>query len=139
MTESVITERGEVTDTEIGQLRAAVGWDHEPGAYDRVLKGVHTYFIARANTMLTGFVSVISDGVADAFLVDLMVHPDCQHQGLGTKLVRRAVSYSKSLGVQCVHVTFNAPEEAFYRKCGFHVFGGGIIDFKTMAWNDNKQ
>ena len=92
----------------------------------------HTYFVARDNEKLVGFVSVISDGAADAFLVDLIVHPDFQKQGLGKELVRRAVKYSESIGVQCVHVTFNRSEEEFYRKCGFHIFGGGIIDFKKM-------
>jgi len=127
-----IIEKEKVTDAEICELRAKVGWDYDPGKYDFILKGVNTYFVARDNEKLIGFVSVISDGVADAFLVDLMVHPDYQKQGLGKKLVQRAIKYSKSIGVQCVHVTFNQTEEEFYRKCGFHIFGGGIIDFKTM-------
>lgn len=127
-----ITEKGKVTDAEIGELRTKVGWDYDPGKYDRILKGVNTYFIARENEKLIGFVSVISDGAAAAFMVDLMVHPDYQKQGLGKELVHRVVKYSKSIGVQCVHVTFNQTEEEFYRKCGFHIFSGGIIDFKTM-------
>ncbi|MHC4575243.1 MAG: GNAT family N-acetyltransferase [Planctomycetota bacterium] len=128
----IIYEKTPVTDAEIGELRSAVKWDHDTGTYDRVLKGVHTYFVARDKEKLIGFVSVISDGAADAFLVDLMVHPDYQKQGLGKELVQRAIKYSKSIGVQCIHVTFNPTEEQFYRKCGFHVLGGGIIDFKTM-------
>ena len=71
-----ILEKANVTDAKIGKLSAAVGWDHDTGTYDRVLKGVHTYFVARDKESLIGFVSVISDGSSDAFLVDLMVHPD---------------------------------------------------------------
>ncbi len=127
-----ILEKAKVTDAEIGKLRIAVGWDHDAGTYDRVLKGVNTYFVARDKEKLIGFVSVISGGAADAFLVDLVVHPDYQNQRLGKELVQRAVKYSKLIGVQCVHVTFNRKEEKFYKKCGFHIFGGGIIDFKTM-------
>lgn len=127
-----ITEKSSVTDAELGELRSAVGWDHEIGTYDRVLRGVKTYFVARADGKLVGFVSVISDGVADAFLVDLMIHPDKQKQELGKALVKKAVGFARNLGVQCVHVTFNQDQEGFYRKCGFHIFGGGIIDFKTM-------
>lgn len=127
-----IEEKGKVNDSEIGALRTEVGWDHTPGTYNRVLKGVYTYFTARENKKLVGFVSVISDGAADAFLVDLMVHPDFQSQGLGMELVQQAVKCSKSIGVQCVHVTFNESEKEFFRKCGFHIFCGGIIDFKTM-------
>lgn len=127
-----VAREASVTDEEIGALRATVGWDHEPGTYDRVLKGVYTYFVARDGERLVGFVSVISDGVADAFLVDLIVHPDYQNRGIGAQLVKNAVRYAKSLGIQCVQVTFNKENEDFYRKCGFHIFGGGIIDFKTM-------
>jgi len=35
--------------------------------------------------------NVISDGIGDAFLVDLMVHPDHQHHGLATALVAKAI------------------------------------------------
>ena len=122
-----ILEKAEVTDAEIVELKKAVGWDYDSGIYEHVLKGVHTYFIARDKEKLVGFISVISDGVADVFLVDLMVHPAYQKQGLGKKIVHQAVKYSKSIGVQCVHVTFNQTEEEFYRKCGFHIFGGGIV------------
>ena len=131
-----ITERTSVTDKEIGELRMSVGWDHNAGSYDKVLKGVHTYFCARENGKLIGFMTVISDGVADAFLVDLVVHSDFQKLGLGKRLVKKGTIYSKSIGVQCVHVTFNHSEEEFYRKCGFHIFGGGIIDFKHMKYEE---
>lgn len=46
--------------------------------------------------------------------------------------LRRAVGWDHDRSIQCVHVTFNRGEEEFYRKCGFHIFGGGIIDFKRM-------
>lgn len=128
----IIQEKTKVTDVEIGELRAAVGWNVDVGAYDSVLPKVYTWFTARENKKLIGFVSVISDGVADAFLVDLMIHPDYQKKGVGKEIVRTAVKFCKSIGVQCVHVTFNRSEEDFYRKCGFHIFGGGIIDFKNM-------
>jgi len=78
---------------------------------------------------------VLSDGVADAFLLDLMIHPEHQGTGLGKQLVRRAVIDMKQAGIQCVQVTFNDHLEPFYTKCGFHIFKGGIIDFKNMVYN----
>jgi hypothetical protein len=38
----------------------------------------------------------------------------------------------KDAGVRCIQVTFNENMREFYAKCGFHIFGGGIIDFKNM-------
>ena len=83
-----ILHNGEVTDPELVELRKAVGWDYTPGEYDRILEGVYAYFTARDEGNLIGFVSVISDGVADAFLVDLMVHPSYQKRGIGTELIK---------------------------------------------------
>ena len=83
---------------------------------------------------LIGYVSVLSDGIADAFLLDLVVHPDHQKNGLGSQLVRRAIADMKHAGIQCVQVTFNDQLEPFYAQCGFHIFKGGVIDFKHMDW-----
>jgi len=29
--------------------------------------------------------------------------------------------------------------EPFYAQCGFHIFKGGIIDFKNMEWDGECQ
>ncbi|NVM23991.1 MAG: GNAT family N-acetyltransferase [Desulfobacterales bacterium] len=122
-----------VEPKEIEDLREAVGWDRSEGIYEQVLQRHYAYYTARsANGKLIGYVSVLSDGVADAFLLDLMVHPKHQGTGLGKQLVRRAVIDMKQAGIQCVQVTFQDQLEPFYAMCGFHIFRGGIIDFKNI-------
>lgn len=129
-TNLVIDERPAITDRDIGELRRAVAWDHTPGAYDRSLPAAWSYFAARdEGGGLAAYVGVVSDGVADAFLVDLMVHPRFQRTGLGRALVERAARRVREAGIQCLHVTFNRELEPFYRAAGFHIFGGGIMDF----------
>ena len=131
-----IHKNGTVEPDEIEDPREAVGWDRSEGIYEQVLQRHYAYYTARsANGKLIGYVSVLSDGVADAFLLDLMVHPEHQGTGLGKQLVKRAVSDMKQAGIQCVQVTFNDHLEPFYAKCGFHIFKGGIIDFKNMQYN----
>ena len=76
--------------------------------------------------------SVLSDGISDAFLLDLVVHPQYQRKGLGKRIVRKAIIDIKAAGIRCIQVTFNNDLESFYEKCGFHIFKGGIIDFKNM-------
>jgi GNAT superfamily N-acetyltransferase len=130
-----IITNGAVSPEEIEDLREAVGWERSEGIYRQVLERHYAYYTARAvNGKLIGYVSVLSDGIADAFLVDLMVHPEYQGSGLGKELVIRAVNDVKQAGVQCVQVTFDDHLEPFYTKCGFHIFKGGIIDFKHMEW-----
>jgi len=55
------------------------------------------------------------------------------------RLVERAIQDMKDAGVRCIQVTFSEDMREFYAKCGFHIFGGGIIDFKNMDWNAGRQ
>ena len=126
---SLPIERGQpVTPGEIATLRAAVGWDRCEDSQERVLRGSERYYTVRDQDRLIGFLNVISDGVADALLVNVIVHPDFQRKGLGQALVRRAVSDLTADGIQCIQTTFLPDREEFYRKCGFYILGGGIVD-----------
>ncbi len=133
-----VIREGKVTQSEIEDLREAVGWDRAEGIYDKILKNIYTYYIVRIEKKLIGFLSVISDGVADSFLVDLMVHPKYQQRGIGYSVVKRAIQDLKSEGIRCIQVTFNPELESFYEKFGFHIFKAGIIDFKYMSIDDLK-
>lgn len=121
---------GPVASADLEGLRASVGWDADraESRYDEILARSYTHYAVHSHGRLIAFVSVLSDGIADAFLLDLMVHPDFQRQGIGRALVRRAVSDLTAEGIRAIQVTFAQELEGFYRKCGFHVFGGGIID-----------
>jgi len=136
-----IIRDGPVEPKEIENLREAVGWDRSEGTYQRILHGRHyaRYTVRNHSGSLVAYMSVLSDGVADAFLLDLMVHPEHERKGIGTRIVRRAITDMKAAGVQCVHVTFDDHLEAFYAKCGLHIFKAGIVDFKNMDWSDESQ
>jgi len=135
-----ILKNSMVDPKEIENLREVVGWDRSEGIYEQVLQRHYAYYTARSeNGKLIGYVSALSDGVADAFLLDLMVHPEYQGTGLGEQLVRKSIINMKQTGVQCIHATFNDHLEPFYAKCGFHIFKGGIIDFKNMKWDEECQ
>ncbi len=128
-----ITRDGRVDPKEIEDLRAAVGWDRCEGTYSSILKRHYAYYTVRAEDgRLIGYMSVLSDGVSDAFLLDLIVHPSFQGKDIGMRLVKRGIQDMKDAGVRCVQVTFDENLKGFYERCGFHIFGGGIVDFKTM-------
>jgi chloramphenicol 3-O phosphotransferase len=117
-----------IQEQEIEALRVAVGWDRSAGTYDRILPNTYTHFSIRQDGTLIGFLNVISDGIADAFLVDLMIHPAYQGTGLGTALVQRAIHDLQQDGIRCVEVIFEPRLESFYRKFGFFMLRAGIID-----------
>lgn len=120
---------------EINVLRECVGWDHQNGSYDAILERTYCHYTVRAEGTLIGFLNVLSDGIGDAFLVDLMIHRKFQRRGIGTELVKRAVGDLTAEGVQCIQVTFNPDNELFYKSIGFHIIKAGIIDNKTMKVN----
>jgi len=123
-----ITRNGPVAGAEVEALRAAVGWDTMAGEYERILPRVYAHYTVRIHERLVAYMHVISDGIADAFLLDLMVHPGFQRWGIGKALVQRAIADLTADGIRAIQVTFDSRLEGFYRKCGFHIFGGGIID-----------
>ena len=132
-----ILRNAPLTSAEIEQLRIAVGWDSSPGHYDYVLPKAYTHFSVHVEERVVGFVHVLSDGRVDAFLLDLMVHPDFQGTGIGEALVKRVVEELTADGIRCIQVTFNPELEHFYRKCGFHIFKGGIIDHGPPTGQQN--
>ena len=135
-----ITRDGRVTPEEIEDLREAVGWDRCEGTYAQILARHYTYYIVRSDDgRLIGYMSVLSDGISDAFLLDLMIHPAFQRKQIGRQLVRRGIKDVRDAGIRCVQVTFTEDLRDFYAQCGFSLFGGGIIDFKTMNWGAESQ
>lgn len=112
----------------VDALRAAVGWDPSPIPYDRLLDASYTHFSVHSGSRLVAFLSVISDGVCDALLVDIMVHPEFQRRGLGQALVRKAVHDLISDGIGFIQVVFEPRLEPFYLSCGSEITKAGVID-----------
>ena len=86
-----------------------------------------TWMCAYQGSQLIGFVNVAWDGGVHAFLLDAAVHPDCQRQGIGRELVRRAAEESRQRGMHWLHVDFEPHLLGFYRGCGFRATDAGLM------------
>lgn len=83
---------------------------------------------AHQDHRLVGFVNVIGDGGAHAVLLDTVVAPDVQRQGIGAGLVGRAVQEARNLGCAWLHVDYEPAAADFYeRVCGFSPTAAGLI------------
>jgi GNAT superfamily N-acetyltransferase len=123
---SVLQNDG-ATDAELNVLFSAAWPSHEPREFQPTLRHSLTYLCARHAGRLIGFVNVAWDGGSHAFLLDPTVHPDFQHRGIGTRLIRECVEVAQDRGVEWLHVDFEPQLAPFYRGAGFHPTEGGLI------------
>ncbi|WP_400241467.1 GNAT family N-acetyltransferase [Niallia sp. JL1B1071] len=68
---------------------------------------------------LIAFGRMISDGVYQSLICDVMVHPDEQGNGLGKKVIEKLVFKCKESGIQSVQLFSAKGKHPFYKKLGF--------------------
>lgn len=109
----------------------AEGFDHQPVEYDwkaQVESHSLGWVCARDGEDLVGFVNVVWDGAAHAFIIDTLVAPAARHQGIGTELIAVAVAEARTAGCEWLHVDFEDHLRDFYlRSCGFQPTNAGLI------------
>jgi ribosomal protein S18 acetylase RimI-like enzyme len=70
--------------------------------------------------LLIGFARATSDGIYRATIWDVVIHPDYQGNGLGSKLVETVLSHPRMQKVERVYLMTTQQQE-FYEKIGFQV------------------
>ena len=115
-----------VSPADIADLRQAVGWNRmERDLSDpRLTTALH--LCAFDENHLIGYAQVISNHVTDAYIQDVMVHPDYQRQGIGTELMERLLARLETYGIYMVSVIYG--EETlrhFYERFGFYTMLSG--------------
>lgn len=68
---------------------------------------------------LIGFGRVIADGVHHALIVDIIIHPEYQGKGLGSKLLERLIRKCKDNKIRDIQLFAAEDQFAFYEKFGF--------------------
>ena len=112
----------------VHELRLAVGWPSDPKRQADELEQCYAYFSVTVGGQIVGFLNVVSNGVTDALLNNLMVHPDYRRQGIGKALLRTAVDELSGDGLKYFNLVFEEDLVPFYRRCGFTIQRGGVID-----------
>lgn len=108
-------------------LRESVGWSANEEDYPKALQGYWaTVGGFDAHDTLIAWCAILSDGVRHAVLLDVIVHPTYQKQGIGRALVAQAIEHIRAHHITIVHVDFLQEKAAFYERCGFEMGLGGI-------------
>ena len=117
-----ITKETSVSLDDVLHLYQAVGWTNytnQPQMLAQALTHSLSIYLARDGEEIVGLVRLIGDGFSSVFVQDLIVLPTYQRQGIGSTLMKQALSdYKDTYQIQL------ATEESektlgFYRSLGF--------------------
>ncbi len=111
--------------TEVSALAVSVGWRdparHGLEVVQRVWDMAPATVLARDGDRLIGMCRAVWDGGIMAEIMNVVVHPDYQRQGIGRRLIELLIAELEKLGVR--HITLNSAvgKEPFYGQFGFVV------------------
>ncbi|AQQ51853.1 GNAT family N-acetyltransferase [Planococcus lenghuensis] len=105
------------------KLYETTGWNSKYGFSQEQLHTAisNSYFMTCAydGEQLVGFGRVISDGIYQTFIGDMIVHPDYQQQGIGKSILGSLVDQCRLDGIKWIQLTCAKGKMAFYHKYGF--------------------
>ncbi len=106
-------------------LFESTGWNQEYGLTTQELHdavcGSWCVLTAYDQGILVGTGRVVSDGVFHALIVDLIVTPDRQGQGLGKMIMQELLERCRAARIRDVQLFCARGKADFYRKLGFVV------------------
>jgi aralkylamine N-acetyltransferase len=101
-------------------LCASVGWARrEPAMIEKSLRNSIAVVTAWRDDRLIGFARATGDGVFNATIWDVVVHPNCQGLGIGQLIMRALLEELDAAKVQLVTLLAEPGQERFYRRFGF--------------------
>ena len=109
---------------EIFRLYRIAGWVTEEdgdGWIPAMLRGSWARAGAFADGKLIGFARIISDGISDGYVQDVVVDPAWRRQGIAGKLVRILTDHAQQTGIGWLGLIGVPGTESLYRSCGFEV------------------
>ena len=110
-------------DDEVLELYRANEWSSadKPRQLIAALHNSHSLVVARLDGKLVGLGNAISDGHLVVYYPHLLVHPDCQGQGIGRRLVE--AMQGRYAGFHQQMLTADGDAVGFYRSVGFERAG----------------
>lgn len=114
---------------DISDLRQSVGWNRMDNELCNPLLKDDFRISCYEENQLIGFLSVVSNGVTDAYIQDVIVHPNYQNQGIGTKLMNMAINKIKEKGIYMISVIYGEESlRSYYEKFGFFTMLSGQME-----------
>lgn len=114
---------------EIADLYREGGWwckEWDPGGLQALITGSFTFVVAvdRESGCAVGMGRVLSDGVSDGYIQDLVVRAACRGQGIGEAILSMLVRACTDAGISWITLIAEPETKSFYRSRGFLVMEG---------------
>ncbi len=115
----------------IADLYRAGGWwkeDWDPAQLAALIRGSFAFAVAvdRETGSAVGMGRVISDGVSDGYIQDLVVRPDYRGRGIGSKLVSALLEHCTGANLGWIGLIAEPGTDEFYAPLGFRRLEGYV-------------
>jgi N-acetylglutamate synthase-like GNAT family acetyltransferase len=105
------------------KLHQTTGWNAKGlYTYDQLYTAICNSWYSISiyhNRKLIGFGRIISDGIYQTLICDVMVHPEYQGQGMGKKIIEALLKKCEEEGIKWVQLFCAKGKQEFYHKLGF--------------------
>lgn len=118
------------------QLYKEAGWwkenTHSRAIIPEMIQGSFCFIIAKWQDEIIGMGRIISDGVSDAYIQDVVVQKKYRNLGLGKDIVNRLVTVCLSKKLESIFLVAEPSTSPFYKSLGFTE----LKNFQPMVWEN---
>jgi len=124
---------------QIVELYRSIGWWKDFMDKSRIpdlIRGSYLFALAidTSSGKPIGMGRVISDGIADAYIQDLVVLPEWRNKNAGGMIVSALIEQCVSNGISWIVLIAQPGTDAFYRSLGFEPMAGHV----PMLYNGGR-
>ena len=127
------------TEAVVALYQAGGWWREEPSArtvLPAMIRGSWCFMVAsEADEHIVGMGRVISDGVSDAYIQDVVVLASHRGRGIGRELVRRLTARCIAAGIHWIGLVAEPGTQPFYLPLGFSPLAG----YQAMLHGERTQ
>ena len=109
---------------DIVELYQAGGWwkkTYDASQVPALIKGSFAFAVAVKDDKAVGMGRILSDGISDAYIQDVVVLPRFQHQGIGKRIIETLTQHCFSRGIHWIALIAEPGSKEFYQRLGFQV------------------
>ncbi|WAI00892.1 GNAT family N-acetyltransferase [Methanogenium organophilum] len=125
---------------EIVALYRVAGWWDEVSRADHMIPAIFSGSFAVAvayniDKRAVGMGRVLSDGISDAYIQDVVVDPRFRGQGIGKRIVQELVDTCRQAGIGWIALVAEPGTHTFYEPLGFTV----MEDYLPMKYEGDTN